>query len=76
MGRDGTRCLFRGTHGPGAENEESKFSFGTRPIQPGLVGCVRLSAFVGKPQQTIYKVRELGSLITNIEKILKNFQNF
>ena len=35
-----------------------------------------MSAFVGKPPQTIYQVKELDPLITNIEKFSKNFKNF
>ena len=36
---DGTGPIFRGTHGTGTENQNPKFSFGTRPIQPCLWPC-------------------------------------
>lgn len=38
------------------------------------LGCIRLSAFVGKTPQTISQVKELGSQIRNINKFLKKFK--
>ena len=39
-------------------------------------GVCKVVRFCRETPQTIYQAKELGSLITNIENFLKNFQNF